>query len=59
MEAVDHSQLSGAMLAFILEEFMNQARVPAVVVDIVFLRIGLSLDSRGGKGRGQQPPEGQ
>ena len=34
------------MLALIWEELMKQARVPAEVVDIVFLRLGLSLDSR-------------
>ena len=50
MEAVDHSQLSGAMLACLWEEFMKRARVPAVAVDIVLLRLGLSLDSSG-----QQP----
>ena len=44
MEAVDHSQLSGAMLACLSEEFMKRARVPAVAVDIVLLRLGLSLD---------------
>ena len=44
MEAVDHSQLSGAMLACLWEEFMKRARVPAVAVDIVLLRLGLSLD---------------
>ena len=47
MEAVDHSQLSGAMLACLWEEFMKRARVPAVAVDIVLLRLGLSLDSSG------------
>ena len=47
MEAVDHSQLSGAMLAFLWEEFIKRARVPAVAVDIVLLRLGLSLDSSG------------
>ena len=47
MEAMDYSQLSGAMLAFLWEEFMKRARVPAVVVDIVLLRLGLSLDSSG------------
>ena len=44
MEAVDHSQLSGAMLACLSVEFMKRARVPVVVVDIVLLRLGLSLD---------------
>ena len=44
MEGPDHSQLSGAMLAFLWEEFIKRARVPAVVVDIVLLRLGLSLD---------------
>ena len=44
MEAVDHSQLSGAMVACPWEEFMKRARVPAVVVDIVLLRLGLTLD---------------
>ena len=47
MEAVDHSQLSGAMLAFLWEEFMKRAHVPAETVDIVLLRLGLSLDSSG------------
>ena len=47
MEGPDHSQLSGAMLAFLWEEFIKRARVPAVVVDIVLLRLGLSLDSSG------------
>ena len=44
MEAVDHSQLSSVRLAFLWEEFMKRARVPAVAVDIVLLRLGLSLD---------------
>ena len=44
MEVLDHSKLSGAMLAFLGEEFMKRAYVPAVVVDIVLLRLGLSLD---------------
>ena len=44
MEAVAHSQLSGAMLAFLWEEFMKRAHVPAETVDIVLLRLGLSLD---------------
>ena len=43
MEAVDHNQLSGAMLAFLWGEFIKRARVPAVAVDIVLLRLGLSL----------------
>ena len=47
MEAVDHSQLSGALLAFLWDEFMKRACVPAVAVDIVLLRLGLSLDSSG------------
>ena len=47
MEAVDHSQLAGAMLAFLWEEFMKRAHVPAETVDIVLLRLGLSLDSSG------------
>ena len=47
MEAVDHSQLSGAMLAFLWEEFAERARVPAEAVDIVLRRLGLSLDSSG------------
>ena len=44
MEGPDHSQLSGAMLAFLWDEFIKRARVPAVAVDIVLLRLGLSLD---------------
>ena len=44
MEAVDHNQLSGAMLAFLWEEFMKRAHVPAEAVDIVLLRLGLTLD---------------
>ena len=47
MEAMDYSQLSGAMLAFLWEEFMKRAHVPAETVDIVLLRLGLSLDSSG------------
>ena len=47
MEGPDHSQLSGAMLAFLWEEFMKRAHVPAEAVDIVLLRLGLSLDSSG------------
>ena len=47
MEVLDHSQLSGAMLAFLWEEFMKRTCVPAVVVDIVLIRLGLSLDSSG------------
>ena len=52
MEAVDHSQLSSAMLAFLWEEFMKQARVPAVAVDIALIRLGLAPDSNG-----RQPQE--
>ena len=44
MEGPDHSQLSGAMLAFLWEEFMKRAHVPDEDVDIVLLRLGLSLD---------------
>ena len=44
MEAMDYSQLSGAVLAFLWEEFMKRAHVPAETVDIVLLRLGLSLD---------------
>ena len=47
MEGPDHSQLSGAMLAFLWEEFAKRARVPAEAVDIVLRRLGLSLDSSG------------
>ena len=47
MEGPDHSQLSGAMLAFLWEEFAERARVPAEAVDIVLRRLGLSLDSSG------------
>ena len=42
MEGPDHSQLSGAMLAFLWEEFIKRARVPAVAVDIELLRLGLA-----------------
>ena len=52
MEAVDHSQLSGAMLAFLWEEFMKRARVPAVAVDIALIRLGLAPDANG-----RQPQE--
>ena len=44
MEGPDHSQLSDAMLAFLWEEFIERARVPAVAADIVLLRLGLTLD---------------
>ena len=48
MEAVDHSQLSGAMLACLWEEFMKRARVPSVAVDIASPRVVVrSLDSSG------------
>ena len=52
MEAVDHSQLSGAMLACLWEEFMKRARVPAVAVDIALIRLGLAPDFNG-----RQPQE--
>ena len=52
MEAVDHSQLSGAMLAFLWEEFIKRARVPAVAVDIALIRLGLAPDANG-----RQPQE--
>ena len=52
MEGPDHSQLSGAMLAFLWEEFIERARVPAVAVDIALIRLGLAPDSNG-----RQPQE--
>ena len=52
MEGPDHSQLSGAMLAFLWEEFIKRARVPAVAVDIALIRLGLAPDSNG-----RQPQE--
>ena len=52
MEAMDYSQLSGAMLAFLWEEFIKRARVPAVAVDIALIRLGLAPDSNG-----RQPQE--
>ena len=52
MEGPDHSQLSDAMLAFLLEEFIKRARVPAVAVDIALIRLGLAPDSNG-----RQPQE--
>ena len=52
MEAMDYSQLSGAMLAFLWEEFIKRARVPAVAVDIALIRLGLAPDFNG-----RQPQE--
>ena len=52
MEGPDHSQLSGAMLAFLWEEFIKRARVPAVAVDIALIRLGLAPDANG-----RQPQE--
>ena len=52
MEGPDHSQLSDAMLAFLWEEFIKRARVPAVAVDIALIRLGLAPDSNG-----RQPQE--
>ena len=52
MEGPDHSQLSGAMLAFLWGEFIKRARVPAVAVDIALIRLGLAPDFNG-----RQPQE--
>ena len=52
MEGPDHSQLSDAMLAFLWEEFIERARVPAVAVDIALIRLGLAPDFNG-----RQPQE--
>ena len=52
MEGPDHSQLSDAMLAFLWEEFIKRARVPAVAVDIALIRLGLAPDANG-----RQPQE--
>ena len=52
MEGPDHSQLSDAMLAFLWEEFIKRARVPAVAVDIALIRLGLAPDFNG-----RQPQE--
>ena len=52
MEGPEHSQLSDAMLAFLWEEFIKRARVPAVAVDIALIRLGLAPDSNG-----RQPQE--
>ena len=52
MEGPHHSQLSGAMLAFVWEEFIKRARVPAVAVDIALIRLGLAPDANG-----RQPQE--
>ena len=52
MEGPDHSQLSGAMLAFLWGEFIKRARVPAVAVDIALIRLGLAPDANG-----RQPQE--
>ena len=52
MEGPDHSQLSDAMLAFLWDEFIVRARVPAVAVDIALIRLGLAPDSNG-----RQPQE--
>ena len=49
---MDYSQLSGAMLAFLWEEFIKRARVPAVAVDIALIRLGLAPDANG-----RQPQE--
>ena len=52
MEGPDHSQLSDAMLAFLWEEFIQRARVPAVAVDVALIRLGLAPDFNG-----RQPQE--
>ena len=52
MEGPDHSQLSGAMLAFLWGELIKRARVPAVAVDIALIRLGLAPDANG-----RQPQE--
>ena len=52
MEAMDYSQLSGAMLAFLWEKFMKRAHVPVVAVDIALIRLGLAPDFNG-----RQPQE--
>ena len=52
MEGPDHNQLSGAKLAFLGEEFIKLARVPAVAVDIALIRLGLAPDANG-----RQPQE--
>ena len=52
MEGPNHSQLSDAMLAFLWEEFIKRARVPAVAVDIALIRLGLAPDFNG-----RQPQE--
>ena len=52
MEGPDHRQLSDAMLAFLWEEFIKRARVPAVAVDIALIRLGLAPDANG-----RQPQE--